>query len=103
LNENVVVIDADAVHDHPAVMVVFHTARSTLRAVVHPWELIGLTGMAVFKLSVILHLIVDHAIWRERIIENHSFVSIFEQWRPFYIWRGDIGPRGNSRMVNVME
>ena len=98
-----IIIDPDAIHHHTAMMVVLHTASSTLRAVVHPRQLVSLASMAVFELTVILHLIVDHAVWRERIIENHSFVCILEQLRSFYLWRSNIGPRSNSRMVNVME
>ena len=73
-----VIIDANTIHDHSAMMVVLDATSSALRAVVGPWQLIRPTSLAILQLSIIFHLVIDNTLWWERIIENHSLVSVFK-------------------------
>lgn len=63
-----IVIDPDAVHDHSTVMVVLQATTVTRSAVVHPRKLVAGASMAVFKLSVVLHFVVNYTIGRKIVV-----------------------------------
>jgi hypothetical protein len=78
LEEQVVVVDADAVHDHAAVVIVFDAASVALTAVVHARKFENFAAfLAIFELSLVLHAEIYKAIWQVIIVENHRVKIIF--------------------------
>lgn len=65
-----VVVDAYAVHYHAAMMVIFHAAAVTSRAVVHTGQFVGITLVAETHFSVVFHFVVNYAVWREIVVED---------------------------------
>jgi hypothetical protein len=88
----VIVIDADAVHDHSTVVVILDAASIALGAVVHSGQLKDLAVIAEIEVSVVLHLVVDHFIWFKSVVEQETIKCIFEQRLTIQIdcWRIDV-------------
>lgn len=66
-----IVVDPNAVHDHATVVIVLHAAGIALGAVMHARTLVHIAFLTVPKLSIVLHLIIDHRARVKIVIEKH--------------------------------
>ena len=74
-----IVVNADAVLDHAAVVVVLDAAGLARTAVMHPGQLVDLAPfLTVFELALIFHLIVDEALRQVVVLENHLIEVVSE-------------------------
>ena len=80
-HEEVVVVDADAIDYHAAVVVELYTARVTDGAMVHPWQLIDLTLLTITELSQVTILLVDQILGQEVVVKECGFHFRFEHWQ----------------------
>ena len=76
-----VIVDADAVHDHAAVVIVFDAASVALTAVVHARKFENFAAfLAIFERSLVLHAEIYKAIWQVIVVENHRVKVIFSAY-----------------------
>jgi len=61
----VIIIDANTIHEHTAMMIVFHATAIAGRAVMHTGELVYFAEITEAQLTVVAHLIVDDVCWLE--------------------------------------
>lgn len=79
-----VVIDANAIHHHPAVVVVLDTTDITRLAVVHARQLHHLALVAEAELAIVLHFKVYVRVGLEIVLKYELIKFIFKKLLPFY-------------------
>lgn len=78
LQKQMVIVHADAVHHHAAVVVVFHATGVALRAVVHPGQFVVLTVLAESEVTVVFHFVVNYFARLEGIGEQEVVEGVFD-------------------------
>lgn len=80
-----VVIYPNAINSHATMMVILDTALSTLRAMMHAWQLVDLTLLAVPEPAVILIHVIYQVLGVKVVIEQ-DFVNLTVEFGLVRVW-----------------